>query len=502
MRRAASGSVVRVADEFQQNCKQMPLMPITLPNLLLDLPAGAKQPRGITLVVYAPLGENNALSNYPSDQPTEVEAHPLAQAMRHVASKGVNTFALLDRFNGSTWLQAIPAGQPNAESWSNRGALDMRAAHNLAEHIAMAQQRHPGTALVLALEGHGTGFMPDVAPPDGRPATQPPPPTTGAPLLAMGSPMLPGGAPMSTRDIGRALEMALPKLPWKIGVIHFNNCFNMSMELLHSVAPYAEFATGYLNYNFFSAGSSYGAVFKRITDQASGRASTADLARWFAQGNRDALKKTPEDQPTAGGAVQLQRMGRIADAIDALAGELVTAMTAKQTARLANVDKIRSAIAAAQQYDSDSDMSLEVPDALTDIGGLAFRLKTFDGDNAAAVTAAAANVLSALGNIRVYGVDGSPYIDPDKFWQLDEPHLAMNIFLPDPLRQGKWDWRSPEYLRQGPVQPKHPPIAFLSNKPNWVKFIIEYHRDVPFVALLPVMIPTFPVARISSFPFP
>ena len=47
----------------------------------------------------------------------------------------------------------------------------------------------------------------------------------------------------------------------KPAVIHFNNCFNMSVEVLHTVAPHADFATGYGNYNFFTAGEPYPEVF-------------------------------------------------------------------------------------------------------------------------------------------------------------------------------------------------------------------------------------------------
>jgi hypothetical protein len=72
----------------------------------------------------------------------------------------------------------------------------------------------------------------------------------------------------------------------------------------------------------------------------------------------------------------------------------------------------------------------------------------------------------------------------------------MNIFLPDPLRKGLWDWRSPYYLdvNPDPTRPRvQPHIIDFVKITDWVDFIIEYHKDVPFVGLLPAEIPEFPV---------
>ena len=105
------------------------------------------------------------------------------------------------------------------------------------------------------------------------------PPDSGAPVLPMGAPILPMGAPilpmgapilpanhmpMSTWGLGQALKLAMDAGVPKIAVIHFNNCFNMAVEVMHTVAPYADYAAGYANSNFFTAGQSYPAVFQRL----------------------------------------------------------------------------------------------------------------------------------------------------------------------------------------------------------------------------------------------
>ena len=108
-----------------------------------------------------------------------------------------------------------------------------------------------------------------------------------------GSPLLPGLAPAAGRPdaavhLGpgarrsrRRLDAGVPKL----AVIHFDNCFNMSAEVLYTVAPYAEYATGYPNYNFFTAGEGYPAVFTQLAQQGNGDAQ--ELARAFAKGSNE-----------------------------------------------------------------------------------------------------------------------------------------------------------------------------------------------------------------------
>ena len=478
----------------------------TLPSLTFAPSTAFRPPmQGITLVVYAPFGTDTTLSDYllkPPDparpKEPEVARHPIVTQLRNVADAGVNVCALVDRVDDDTWLLEIPAGRRDQERLTSRSKNDMRSWRTLGALLRHAAESRPGTALVLALEGHGAGFLPDVdfaAAANTSPAVSP---TMGAPLLGMGSPLLPGHCPLSTLALRKALADAQALHPNRLAVIHLNNCFNMSVEVLHTIAPFADFATGYMNYNFFSAGQTYANVFQKIQTEGHGTASTALLARWIAEANRAHLSG---NEPTAGGAVQLTRMAGIADAIDALAGALVTAMTVKPAARMTNVDKIRSAIANAQQYDTVGSWDLEVPDELTDIGSLASRLLSFDGDNAVQVKTAAEKLLHALSGIKVYGVSGSPYVAPERVWNLTGPNLAMNILCPDPLRTGTWDWRSPYYLRQGAKGEPPPEIDFLTRKKNWVNFIVEYHRDVPFVALRPSRIPPYPV-DLTSFPPP
>jgi hypothetical protein len=81
--------------------------------------------------------------------------------------------------------------------------------------------------------------------------------------------------------------------------------------------------------------------------------------------------------------------------------------------------------------------------------------------------------------------------------------LAMNIFLPDPALQGLWDWRAPFYLEVNPdpTRPRiQPHIIDFVKVTDWVDFIIEYHKDVAFNALLPALLPVFPTFNAAFKP--
>jgi hypothetical protein len=486
-----------------------------MPNLTFTGDVKSATTAGVTFVVYAPFGTDAELSTYPNGTSKSVATHPLVLGLEQVAADGVNVCLLIDRVDDDTWLVDIPAGK--SKVLSSRWKHDMQSPRTLAGLLRHAAQRYPSSALVLALEGHGAGYIPelDVSKLDVEHLTDggaagsiewkidkkkgAPLLPMGSPLLPMGSPLLPMGSPLlpvnhypiSSWGLAWALKAALPVAPRRLGVIHLNNCFNMSVELLHTIAPYADFATGYINYNFFTAGASYPMVSERL--KIKGTASTAELARWFAEANRDGLAAVAH-HPTVGAAVRLANMAKVATAIDALAKALIVALTgATSAARPLVVGKIRDAIRLAQQYDTVETQLLDAPDELTDIASLASRLRTFDV-NAAQVQAAANAVLTAVAGVKIYGANDLPWTSPSTRWDFSRPDLAMNILCPDPTLIGLWDWRSPFYLQKTP-QPAQPQVIDFLSRTAWVDFIIEYHRGVPFLGLRPAAIPRYPVFR-------
>ena len=490
------------------------------PSLQSDSRADAVKGSGVTLAVYAPFGTDDELSTFPDGTSVALAEHPLMKHLLQVAEQGVGVVALIDRVDTDTCLVEIPAGAPGRLQIHSRWKQNMASPRTLAGLLRHAHGFDPGAALVLALEGHGAGYLPDI---DRRQLTQahltqngkvawrieqdrsttepsgaPPLPGT-APLLPGTAPLLPGTAPllpvnhrpMSTYGIGAALKLAIEGGVPRLAAIHFDNCFNMSVEVLHTVAPHAEYATGYMNYNFFTAGAAYPKVFERL--RAAGTTSAEQLARWFADENHAALA-AKGNHPTTGGVVRLSRMQEIVERIDDLSDALLAALRTPPPDRAVVVERIMNAILVAQQYDSVPPRVLEAPDEMTDIRSFAAALRRFDfGPHK--VHDAAAALQQALEGIKHYGDVDEPWTDPDVIWDFSEPTLAMNIFLPDPLRRGLWDWRAPFYLDVNP-DPEQPPV-----QPNvidfvkvtdWVDFLIEYHKDTTFAGLLPSAIPNLP----------
>lgn len=479
---------------------------------------------GVVLAVFAPFGGDEVLSGFPDGLTTSVQAHPLVDALKGVAAAGTHVVALVDRVDDNSWLIEIPAGAPESMQVVSRWKHDMTSERTLAGLLTQAHERFPRAALVLSIEGHGAGYLPDV---DRRQLTWgrvteggkfewhfsskvcAPVHPEGSPVLPGGYPGLPGGYPglpvnrgyMSTHQLGQALEMAQALGAPRPAVIHFNNCFNMSVEVLDTVAPFADYATGYCNYNFFTSGASYPKVFQRL--QAAGSAPAEQLAQWFAEENHNALLVKPR-HPTIAGVVALSRMEGIREGIDRLSDALLKALqSAAPGDRPQVVEMIRQAIFDAQQYDSQPGWDLEAPDQLTDLGSLAAMLAQQATDYPA-VQQAAAELVKLLAGIKAYGDNDVPWLDDSNSirWDFRADSLAMNIFLPDPLREGIWDWRSTYYVDVNPdTEVQRGVIEFLTNT-TWVDFLVEYHKDVPFRAFHLGAIPQLPSFNPKAQPAP
>ena len=492
--------------------------------------AGRGTAEGVVLAVFAPFGTDPVLSRWPEAAQPDITGQPLVRALQDVAAQGVNVSALVDVYGDDSWLVEIPAGQPKKMAVHSVWKQDMAAPQSLAGFLRRTHQRFPCQTLVLALEGHGAGFVPEIDPLRITPQTRSLwtqgaqsgqvrwtqsadgsrfAPEPGSPALPMTSPELPmtspelpaARLPMSTWGLARALASARQAGVPRPAVIHFDNCFNMSLELLHAVAPHAEVATGYGNYNFFTAGATYPRVFERLRRAAG--ASAEDLGRWFAAENAAGLR-AKGNHPTVGASLRLKRLQPLTAALDRMALALAAELLATgATARAV----IRGAILAAQQYDSNGNRELEVPDQMIDLGSLAVRLQqAFPAGSAIAVAAAGVEV--QLKGVWQYGDHERPWTDETQVWDFRDTRLGVNLMLPDPGLDGIWDWRSPYYLA-GTADPSRPPahraqIPFLSDRagkrPPWVEFIVEYHRNTPFKAFLPARAPEFPVFNAAFKP--
>jgi hypothetical protein len=477
----------------------------------------------VVFAVYAPFGTDPVLSGFPDGTPKAIRQVPLVKHLLNVARQGVHVSALIDLRNDDTWLVEIPAFEPRAVAIHSTWKQNMSAPQALAGFLRRTHQRFPCSTLVLALEGHGAGYLPDI---DGARITpqsttaggtvdwkitdsgsEPVDANSGAPLLGVAvfpelpveSPELRSIAlPMSTWALGHALRSAIKAGVPRPAVIHFNNCFNMSLEVLHTVAPHADFATGYANYNFFTAGETYPQVFNEL--RKAGSATREQLARWFADKN-GAFLAAKKNHPTVGATIALRRMPGVVGALNDLAQELTDAL---QSAGGSGVrDRVKAAVLAAQQYDTEQGFQLQVPDQLTDLADFARQL-TLQFPSGA-IHDKAAKLATALTGVHRYGDFDRPHVDETQIWDFRNPRLGINVFLPDPGIEGLWDWRGPYYMKSSlATEAGKPPaqggvIDFLrgsNGRSPWVKFLIEYHRlpaNQPKLVLLRAKPPRFPV---------
>lgn len=488
----------------------------------------------VVFAVYAPIGTDPLLSRHPRAVQPAIGAHPLVRALREVAAHGVNVSALIDLYEDCTWLVEIPAGRPLKASIVSAWKQDMSQPQALAGFLQRVHARFPRSTPVLAIEGHGGAFLPDIdfnrltpASTTRNESTNPPSELhwthngggatfgsgsdpslpvnspilpVNSPILPVNSPILPAGhLPMSTWAVGEALRQAAAAKVPRPALVHFNNCFNASFELLHTLAPWTEVAAGYANYDFYTAGASYPAVFQWLA----GRSGTTalELARKFVEVNGDTIRATP-GQPSIGAAVRTAVVKPAAAALDKLAALLVADLRSLDAGERATArDAVRKAAIAAQHYDTQPGFALEVPDQFVDMAGFAQAL--VDVYPKANVRAAAQTLRNAVAGARVYGDKGEPYLDPNVTWDFSDERLGLNLFFPDPDLRGLWDWRSPYYL-SGRVDAKKPPahkhvIRFLAERaggkrPPWVEFIVAYHETTPFQAFLAPQPFFFPLA--------
>lgn len=455
----------------------------------------------VVLAVFAPFGADPVLSHYPDGKRKPIRQHPLVRQLQKVARQGVNVSALVDLVRDDTYLIEIPAGLPQQMAIHSVWKQQMNAPQSLAGFLRRTHARFPCSTPVLALEGHGAGYLPEInggivdpksTTDDGRiawkftqGAAQAVDANTGAPmLLLVPSPELPcespeGRAislPMSTWGLGQALASAVKDGVRRPAVIHFNNCLNMSVEVLHTAAPYADYATGYANYNFFTCGEAYPEVFKKL--RRAGVASAEQVARWFAAAN-GALLHSLRNHPTVGATIALARLTGVCDALNALAKELTDAL--RSAGGDAVREHIKTAVRAAQQYDTEQGFELEVPDQITDLADFAFCLQRQFA--AGSIHDKARTLQQALVDVWQYGDYDRPWVDEQQIWDFRNRRIGISIFMPDPTIEGLWDWRSPFYMKnhleadKAPSQPDV--IDFLTDSSGrcpWVKFLVEYHN--------------------------
>jgi hypothetical protein len=426
----------------------------------------------VLLAVYAPFGSDPSLSTYPDGSTTRLTQHPLLHNLLAATRQGVHVAALVDGVGPETCLVEIPARHPGRMQTTTCWKQDMASPYTLAGFLNRAHATHPTAAIVLVIEGQGLGFMPEIDQAAMRPRNLNRPLTREDLLVTC--PWHPAGAwPMSTWGLGHALRVARGRGVPRLAVLHLNHSFSMSVEVMHTVAPHAEYATGYSGTTYFTAGGSYAWVFEHLARM--GKATSAELANWLAGGSGPRPAAGPHT--ATGGAIQLDRMADIAHRIDNLSDALLATMRGSDaTPRSQSINMVQRAVEAARR-----DAGLATSMGVIDLGALAGALKSAGTPSVSTTAAALESALRGRGRRQPPDGAWGPASAPRVLWDALASDLAMNIHFPDPFRRGAWDWRSAWYMdvsaaRHSPTP--HAVIDFLKET-DWVDFIDDYHLSTP-----------------------
>ena len=133
-----------------------------LPRLRPLKPRSKDDTNSVVFAVYAPFGSDEVLSTYPNKSRMPIEQQEMVLALKKVADCGVHVSALIDLFDDDSYFVEIPAGRSSEMCIASAWKQDMSSPYALAGFLRRTSARHPRSALVLALEGHGAGFLPDI----------------------------------------------------------------------------------------------------------------------------------------------------------------------------------------------------------------------------------------------------------------------------------------------------------------------------------------------------
>ena len=117
----------------------------------------------VVLAVHAPFGSDAVLSRYPDSQVgIPIQRQVLVKALQRVAREGVHVSALIDLHDDDSYLVEIPALQPKAMRITSVWKQDMTSPRALAGFLRRTHAVNPCSTIVLALEGHGAGYLPEI----------------------------------------------------------------------------------------------------------------------------------------------------------------------------------------------------------------------------------------------------------------------------------------------------------------------------------------------------
>jgi hypothetical protein len=361
-----------------------------------------------------------------------------------------------------------------------KNELDTTDPAVLSWFLTYGRARFPATKTVASLMGHGMGLMPEFGWIVGRDATGNPIVRPGIPALPRGIEATPGdiadaGGYLSTIDFGQALAAATQNGADPFDLLFFDQCFQGNFDVLYETRAYADVVIASPNYAWLAAPyHQYGAAFAPA-------ATPEQMAQAVVRLYEAALTNA---HPNAIFWLRNADLDPIAKGVNQLAQALLAAVAGGRR------DDIFKAAQLAQYVDTTqcgrAQFNLAPPDELLGAGSLARNLRTaFGPGDAFGVTAAANNLISALGAVTTLHRSGNPYIAPTETWDYVD---ALTLLAPlDPAAPADVVWRASIYTTTGDVTAVWSPLptqtvaistTFASVTDNlWDDFIAGWYTE-------------------------
>ncbi len=428
------------------------------------------------ILLIVSISADNNLSPY---------VRPIMERIRHGSEVNPNMTAvvLADRLGeDNTDLVIIQDGVATVtdaveQTWGRR-ELDMADPAVLTWFLKYARQQVPAERIMVSLIGHGVGPAPNIAwVPPVAPGEPDPPPQDGIPPLPQKSEFTPAdvtdGSYISTTELGRALNDATDNGANPFDILFFDQCFQGNIDVLYEVRNAAKVFIASPNYAWLIA------PYAKYVAQLAPAATNEQIAQNIISRYEESLDR---HHPNAIFWVKQADITNIAVAISNLGGALTGAL------RNGQADAILNASTASLYVDTTlcgrQRFVLGQPDELLGAGSFALRLRdAFPPGDAAGVSAAASELLSALAAIQGLSIVGSPYLAPDQIWAYID---RITLLAPLPRNApSNVAWRASLYSEQTPLRAIWTPdptqsvvitetFAFVEDY-GWDEFIGEWY---------------------------
>lgn len=423
-------------------------------------PAHGDQPHDLHSGVVGTVGVTQALSGrvlvaayFPADNDLASNIPDVVERFRVGTARNPNVQVVLlvdGAKAGDTRVVTMANGQITptdavAQRWG-KTELDTADPAVLAWFLTYARTSFPATRTVAALLGHGIPPAPEVSWPDLPAVVAAAQPNGEIPPLPKEHDYTPSDVTdrgyMSTVDVGQALMAATANGSQPFDLLYFDQCFQGNLDILYEVYQTAKVLVASPNYAWLAA--AYDKYLAGFTPTS----TPEEMATVIINRYEFSLDNT---HPNAIFWLHSSDIKAIGDAVSNLGDALLAATNAGQTTPI--VVAVRQSKYVDTTQCSRQNLQLGPPDELIGLETFGQNLlATFGRNDAYGVSAALAQLRTALAGVQKLSRVGSPYIAPEEEWDYRD---SITVLAPLPRNaRPAVAWRASVYRSDTPFAAK------------------------------------------------